>query len=275
MIQLRRPALTLCAIVVAIAASGCGSSSGTPTAAPVSDPNEIITRSAAGLAGVQTVHFDIAIAGSVNMGALSGLTGSGSSALSGSIKLDGASVTGDLDIAKRAYHVSASLPTRFGLTADLIQVDGYRYTKISTSGDKYTKSEVSTPLLPSAAPSATLDVADTVNQLKSSLNAAGAQATLVGRDKVDGRDAYHVTVNVPVDKLNQQIGATGGSAASGISVDTASFDYWVYVDSLQPAKLDVKGSSASLGSIDLTVTLTKYDQPVTITVPPDSEIQSS
>jgi len=167
---------------------------------------------------------------------------------SGSIKLDGASVTGDLDIAKRAYHVSASLPTLFGLTADLIQVDGYRYTKISTSGDKYTKSEVSTPLLPSAAPSATLDVADTVNQLKSSLNAAGAQATLVGRDKVDGRDAYHVTVNVPVDKLNQQIGATGGSAASGISVDTASFDYWVYVDSLQPAKLDALVIASEFGS---------------------------
>jgi len=103
----------LCAIVVAIAASGCGSSSGTPTAAPVSDPNEIITRSAAGLAGVQTVHFDIAIAGSVNMGALSGLTGSARAPV-GSIKLDGASVTGDLDIAKRAYHVSASLPTLFG-----------------------------------------------------------------------------------------------------------------------------------------------------------------
>ncbi len=275
MIRFRRPALALCAFVVAVAASGCGSSSGTPTAAPVSDPNEIITRSATGLENVQTLHFDVAIVGSVNMGALSGLTGSGSSALSGSIKLDGASVTGDVDIAKQAYHISASLPTLFGLTADIIQVDGYTYTRISTSGDKYTKSQSSALLpIPSAAPSATLNVADTVDQLKAGLDAIGAKATLVGKDQVDGRDAYHVTVTVPTDKLNQEIGAAGGGAAGGVTVDTASFDYWVYVDSLQPAKLEVKASSASLGSLDVTMTLTKYGQPVTITAPPDSEIQA-
>src|SRR5665811_2430994 len=96
----------------------------------------------------------------------------------------------------------------------------------------------------------------------------------VGRGQVDGRDAYHVSVSVPKDLINQQMGALGGGAASGISIDTATLDYWVYVDSLNPAKMELKASSATLGNLTVTVTLTKYNQPVTIKAPADSEIQT-
>ncbi len=272
MSRLSRSALAFSGVLLAIAVVGCGSSSGTPTAAPVSDPNEIITRSATGLTAVQTVHFDVTVSGSVNMSALGG---SGSAlGLSGSLKLDGTTVSGDIDIQKRAFHVSASMPTLLGLTADIIQVDGFQYTKISLAGTKYTKSPASTLPIPTAAPSATLDISGTVNSLKSSLDAAGVKATLVGRDKVDGRDAYHVSVLVPKDLINQQMGALGGGTASGISIDTAALDYWVYVDSLNPAKIELKASSATVGSLTVTLTLTKYNQPVTIKAPADGEIQA-
>ena len=267
----RRSALAFSGVLLAIAVVGCGSSSGTPTAAPVSDPNEIITRSATGITAVQTVHFDMAVSGSVNTSAL-GSSG-GSLGLSGSIKLDGTTVSGDFDIQKQAFHVAASMPTLMGLSADIIQVDGYQYTKISLAGTKYTKSPASTLPIASAAPSATLDISGTVNSLKTSLDAAGVTATLVGRDKVDGRDAYHVSVSVPKDLINQQMGALGGGAASGISIDTATLDYWVYVDSLNPAKMELKASSATVGNLTVTLTLTKYNQPVTIKAPADSEIQ--
>ena len=40
----KRSALAVSGVLLAVAVVGCGSSSGTPTAAPVSDPNEIITK---------------------------------------------------------------------------------------------------------------------------------------------------------------------------------------------------------------------------------------
>src|SRR5664280_2486500 len=192
----------------------------------------------------------------------------------GSIKLDGTTVSGDVDIQKRNLRISASVPTILGLTADIIQVDGYQYTKISLSGTKYTKSKASdTPLLATAAPGATLDISSTVDSLKSQLDAAGSTATLLGRDQVGGRDAYHVTVSVPTSYINQQLTALG-STTGGATLDSASLDYWVYTDSLYPAKAEIKAASATIGSIDVTVTLTKYNEPVTITAPPASEIQA-
>ena len=268
----RRSALALSGVFLAIAVVGCGSSSGTPTAAPVSDPNEIITRSATGMTAVQTVHFEVALGGSVNP---SGLGSAGTAlGLSGSLKLDGTTASGDLDIQKRAFHASASMPTLLGLSADIIQVDGYQYTKISLAGTKYTKSPASTLPIASAAPGASLDISGAVTSLKSSLDASGAKATLVGRESVDGRDAYHVSVTVPKDLLNQEVGTLAGSAGAGVSIDTASLDYWVYVDSLNPAKIEIKASSATVGNLTLTLTLTKYNQSVIIKAPPDGEIQA-
>ena len=267
----KRSALAVSGVLLAVAVVGCGSSSGTPTAAPVSDPNEIITRSATGVAAIQTVHFDVAVGGSVNTSAL----GSSGSALglSGSLKLDGTTVSGDVDLQKQAFHVTASMPTFLGLSADVIQVDGFQYTKISLVGDKYTKSAASTLPIASAAPSATLDISNTVNTLKTSLASAGVTATLVGRDQVDGRDSYHVAVALPKDLVNQGMGALS-AAASGISIDTATLDYWVYVDSLNPAKMELKATSAAVGNLTVTMTLTKYNQPVTITAPAAGEIQA-
>ncbi|HEY5528305.1 MAG TPA: LppX_LprAFG lipoprotein [Thermoleophilia bacterium] len=269
----RRSTFAFAGVLLAIAVVGCGSSSATPTAPPLTDPNEIITRSATGLTAVQTVHFDVAVSGSVNTSAL----GSSGSALglSGSLKLDGTTASGDIDIQKQAFHVAASMPTLLGLTADIIQVDGFQYTKISLVGTKYTKSSASTLPIPSAAPSATLDISSAVTSLKSSLTAAGVTATLVGRDQVDGRNSYHVSVGLPKDLINQQLGALGGAAAGGAKIDTLTLDYWVFVDSLNPAKMELKASSVTVGNLTVTLTLTKYNQPVTIKAPADSEIQAS
>jgi hypothetical protein len=268
----RRSALAFSGVLLAIAVVGCGSSSATPTAPPLTDPNEIITRSATGLTAVQTLHFDVAVSGSVNTSALG--SAGGGLGLSGAIKLDGATASGDFDVQKQAFHVAASMPTLMSLSADIIQVDGYQYTKISLVGPKYTKSPATTLPIATAAPSASLDISSTVASLKSSLTAAGVTATLVGREQVGGRDSYHVSVGLPKDLINQQLGAVGGGAAGDAKIDTLTLDYWVFVDSLNPAKMELKASSATVGNLTVTLTLTKYNQPVTIKAPADSEIEA-
>ena len=66
--------------------------------------------------------------------------------------------------------------------------------------------------------------------------------------------------------------AAQASAATTMTIDSASVDFWVYKDSSRFAQLEIKGASSSFGNIDLTLTVTNYDQPVTIAAPAASDI---
>jgi hypothetical protein len=153
-------------------------------------------------------------------------------------------------------------------------VDGYQYMKYSLAGPKYTKSKASDiELLATAAPGASMDISKAVDSLKSQLDEAGSKATLVGQDQIDGRGAYHISVTVPTSYINKQLGALG-STTGGMTLDSASMDYSVYTDSVNPAKIVINASSAAIGTVGVTVTLTKYNQPLTITAPPAGEIEA-
>jgi hypothetical protein len=268
---LGKPARVLCAILVAIVVAGCGGSSGTPTAAPLSDPSEILARSAASLEHVKTVHVKIDVKGKVDASTL-GITG-----LSSNITLDGIKIEGDVDIEGQAYHLVLSAPPAlFGVSAEIVSVDGYTYTKSSLQpGGKYTKASAGDAPVSIPSPDASMSLEDQIAAIKKSLTDAGATATLEGTEQVDGQNAYHISISIPLDKINETISGAGGSAASGITVDSAEFDMWVYTASLRPAKLQVKGSAGTVGNVDLLVTMSKYDQAVTITAPPADQIEAS
>jgi hypothetical protein len=273
MTLLRKSAQAICAVLFAIAVAGCGSSSAAPTPTPIPDPMEIVTRSITGLATATTLHVDGVLSGSVNAGALGALMGGSYGGLSGQIKVDGASMTGDADMTKQALHLSATFPSLVGISADMFVVDGYLYSKVNAPGAKYQKTKVSGSLLTaSAAPDATFGFTDTLNQLKARLATPGVTAKLEGHESVDGRDAYHLTLTVPADVLNQEINAAGGAAASGADLTMDPIDYWVYVDTVVPAKLHAKASSATLGNVSVTLTLTKYGQAVTIQAPAEDQV---
>jgi len=274
------PVKAVCVVLLATALGGCGTASATPALPSLSDPSEIVSRSFAQMEAAASVHVDGTLSGSVDPNSLSALLGGPETGLSGRFKLDGASITGDVDMVRKALHLTASFPSLFGSSAELLLVDGYTYTKIKTllspADQTYTKLKVPTSLLqPSAGPDSTPDFAEVLKQLKTSLDSAGATAVLVGEEKVVGRDAYHVTESLPADMVTRALEAAGGGAASGVSLDLAPVDYWVYVDSLQPASLQLSFSSPALGTMILALTLTNYDQPVTIQAPPDSQVGGS
>jgi hypothetical protein len=274
-------------ILFAVAAASCGggvsiavralgrSSLATPTPTPISDPYEIITQSLGQLQDVQTLHLEGELDGSVNVGALPGLPGGPLIGLLGKVKVDNSTISGDVNFVYRAAHISASVPNLLGLTLDYIAVDGELYTKVSLSGDKYSKTPLS-GTLPEAFldPSASLDMVGAASMLRATMSQAGVTAVRVGRDKVDGRDAHHVVVFIPKEAADKAIGSALGSAAAGITIDSLSVDYWAYVDSLQPARLTVKASSASLGDLTMSVTMTRYNQPVTIAPPPNDQVKT-
>jgi hypothetical protein len=269
--RFQRPALTVCAVVLALAAAGCNNSSVTPSPTAVTDPNEIVALSLTNME-MATFHVEGAIAGSVNISAIGALMGGLPIGLSGSIKLDGSTLNGDVDMPKQALHVKATFPSLFGLTADAIVSDGYAYFKGPMPGAKYSKTKLSGSLITaSASPDEELLFAAAVEEFKSRLEDGGVTATLAGREEIDGRDAYHLIVTVPA-ALSNDLWAEFGLTASGISATMDPVDYWVYFDTLQPAKVRLKVSSADLGNLDLTLTLTKYGQSISIQAPPADQV---
>ena len=67
-----------------------------------------------------------------------------------------------------------------------------------------------------------MNIADAISYV---LDASGAQATLVGRDMVNGADTYHLALTAPVATFNRELGAIAGSTAGGLTIDTATVDY--------------------------------------------------
>ncbi|MGZ6314364.1 MAG: hypothetical protein ACXWNI_01900 [Candidatus Limnocylindrales bacterium] len=274
--------------VPAGASSAAGSSAG--SAVNPSDPSSIITQAISGGTAVKSFHLSVALSGTINAAFLKSTGDASLSAITSDLKLDGTSIEGDVDIANSAAHLALSVPAlpmmgNVPISADVILAGGSLYYKASLLGPKYTKADLSSlsslaggmPVaVPTPGSSPLAGMQDQIAQLRQQLDAAGAKATLVGVEQIGGKDAYHINVSVPLDLLNSQIAAAAAAASPPVSVkiDSASVDFWVYKDTYLPAKFELKGASSAIGSIDLVVTVSNYDQPVTIAAPPASDVSA-
>jgi hypothetical protein len=52
-------------------------------------------------------------------------------------------------------------------------------------------------------------------------------------------------------------------------------DFWVYTDTNRLAKAEIKGASSAIGTIDIVLTITNYDQPVTVSAPAAGDVNPS
>jgi hypothetical protein len=128
-----------------------------------------------------------------------------------------------------------------------------------------------TSVFASPAPDGKLSIVNELKALEARLDSSGATETLSGRETVDGRDVYHLVVTVPDSVLNSEISAAG-PGASGLGLVLAPVDCWVYVDTLQPARIRLQASSAAMGNLDLSVILTRYGESVTISAPAADQV---
>ena len=276
MIRLPRPSLALVGLAGLVIASGCGGSSGTPTPPPISDPHEVITQAIAHAPAVKSLHIKVEVSGKVNAGALRGSSSGG--LLSGNMDLAGTTLEGDVDVINQAADLKLAVPRLFNMAGEFIVVDGYMYTKISLSGPKFSKSKLSDTVpvtIQSPGALASSGITDQIASVRKALDDAGVVATLKPDAKVNGKDAYDISYSLPIDKINSMLAAEGGSAASGITLDSASVEIWVYKENLLPAKIEIKGAAGTIGNLDVVVTLSHYDQAVTVKAPADSDVKAS
>jgi hypothetical protein len=271
------------------AASGAPSASVAPTPTPV-DPDSIITQAISGGLAVKSYHIKVAVSGTIKAAVAQSGAAKASAA---DVKLDGMVIEGDLDAVNLAGHLSLSVPASAGmakgaLTGDLIIVSNTLYLKTNyvKKYDKLSLSDLSGDLpvaVPTAGPSALASVFDEVAQVRKTMQQDGVTTTLVGTDQIVGQDAYHFRLAFSLDKLNANIAAEASSSAiasikaqtglkSVLSIDSATVDFWIYKANNEPAQVDITSSSSLIDNFELMMTITNYDQPVTVTAPPASQV---
>lgn len=306
MIRQPRPAIAALAGLVLIVAGAC-SSSGTTTApggssavpgatlasgaataaatAAANDASTIISEAISGGTAIKSFHIKVELTGTIKAAALSGAAGGASSGLTGDLKLDGTTIEGDVDGVNQAAHLTAAVPAlpqmgNVPISADLIVKDGVLYYKTTLTGPKYSKMPLDSlagslpAALPTPGASAMTGVQGEIAALRKQLDDAGVKATLVGVEPIGGKDANHINVSIPLDKINSAIAAEA-SSVPGAKIDSASFDAWIYKADNRLAKMELKGASSAIGSLDFTITITNYDQPVTIAAPAAADISAA
>ena len=301
MLRIPRPALTLLAGIMIVAVGACSSASSTPlmagsSAAPAAsgaaasvaanpnDPNAILSAAISGGSAIKSFHLKLEVAGTIKKEILQSEGGSSGKMFTSDVKLDGTSLEGDVDLANSAAHLVLTVAPlamlgNVPINGDVILQGGALYYKVSMLGPKYTKMDLGSLSslaggLPVAVPTpgaSAMNVTDELNKLKAQMDAAGVKVTLVGVDSIGGQDANHLNVSLPLDTINTQIAAQA-SGGPAMKIDSASIDVWIYKANAQLAKVEVKGASSSIGNIDLTLTVTAYDVPVTVTAPAAGDV---
>ena len=259
--------------IVGLLAAGCGSSAATPPATPtpsptpIREPDELIARSLYEVLRVEAFHVRADMSGRASLSLLGG-GGSILGALGAAIDLGGSHLDGDVGVRQRVADLKFEVPGfPTGLNGELIVADGFAYTRISIQGDKFSRSALGDALLnlETPAPSGS-GSAGRIEAIRGSLRGAGVTATMKPMEQVDGRRCYHVSVSVPLDRLNSTLSQAGGYAAR-VSVESAAIDYWAFEDTLLPARLELVADAGSMGNVRAEVVFSLYGETVTIEAP--------
>jgi hypothetical protein len=307
-VRICRPILAVI-VGLSLVAAGCGSgatatpgktstSTSTATATPVPTPSPTPVDAdalfAKGIAGGPTwksFHVKIALGGSIKAAFVKSMEIPDLGALTQDVVLDGTVIEGDIDAVNLALHLPITIPPIQGLSTKPIDVDviiknSVLYLKSPAGGTKYHSTKLGTfskllgisQPVPTPGGSALAGMADDVESLRAHLEGNGVTPTVSGIDQIGGKDAYRIDLSVPLDKLNSDIASAAAKASDApasvktMTVDSASASVWIYKDTFQLAQVQLAGASSSVGNLTFTMTLTNFDQPVTIDAPAAAQI---
>lgn len=264
----------------------------TPTATPV-DPEALFNLGIAEGPAWKSFHLDIAVGGTVKAAFLRASGDPAFAKVSSDAVLDGTQISGDVDATDLAFHLGITVPAITALhsgpiSADLIIRNSTLYLKTSSLGTKYRAVKLGTiskdlhiPVaIPTPGASALTGIANVVADVRSHLEANGVTPKLVGLEQIGGRAAYHIDLTVPLDQLNKDILAAAKSAGASaaflakVQVTSIAAGIWIYQDNDQLAQVQIAGASSDGGNLSFTMTLTNFDQPVTIDAPAPGEFVS-
>jgi hypothetical protein len=270
--------------------SGGSGSNSTPSPVITATPltaDSVLGTAIAGGPDIKSLHIKIALSGTITAAGLASLAPNSDLHLTKDITLDGTAIEGDVDVANQAAHLALTVPAmemtgNAPITGDLIVVNKILYYKVGLLGTKYHQTSLSDlasslPVsLPSSLPTSTASgltgLADEVSALRAQLQEAGFSASIVGIDQIDGVPATHIAITVPIDRLNADLTAKASPSPAPLQISSGSIDLWIYVADHHLARLEMKGAAAGGGNLDLVITVSAYDAPVTIVAPPAAQL---
>ncbi len=146
----------------------------------------------------------------------------------------------------------------------MIVVDGVTYTKSSFTGEKFQKGTASDPGLP-------VDAADPQKALKD-------LADWLARPEVDpkklddascgSKTCYRVQIDLSADDLKALI-----PEAADMTDGSVVLTVLVEKDTLRPVSVAVVVAAADLGELTLSLSMSKWDESLSITAPPADQVE--
>ena len=262
--------LVAVAIAAALAVGACQTGPAAPT---LTDPREILAAAVTSTAAARSVRLDATADGTITVD----LLGMGTPS---PIELAGTTVTADLDLEGGDARATFSAPNLLGLTGEVIGVDGTTYLKSTLTGTRYQVLSAGPDIpVPSGAARASIlkDITDFL--------ADPALDPVKGEDATCGSTTcYRVDIVLTPEEL-AALGAADLEAPAGLPIpipipdlSAASVDLSVLVAKDTTRLTGLKavvdlGGGAGVATIDLT--LSKWDEDVSITAPPADQVAPS
>lgn len=239
-------------VVAAIVASACGSS-----APALTDPGEILTKAVETLQKAKSVHLDATLDGTAKLD----LSGTGQAS---DLALTGTSLGADLDIANGNSHITLAVPALLGLTAEVISIGTDTWTKTSLSGEKFQKGTTSEAGLPVD----TTDPQQALKDLQEWLAKPEVDPKKLNDASCGSKSCYQVEIDLSAEDLKALI-PDATEMADGSVVLTVL----VEKDTLRPFSVKVAAAGADLGELDLDVSMSKWDESLSIAAPPADQVE--
>jgi LppX_LprAFG lipoprotein len=258
--------------LIAASAIVIAACSGAPASPALTDPRLILANTTTSLQNLKSVHFKVAISGSINSAALTGGSSPAPDASAANLDLSGTTLEGDVDVTDSSGQAAVNVPALLALSANVIEVGGIAYIKTSLSGPQYSK--LDTSALTGALPLPSLGLGGSPDPAEASAMISAVQAELaklpaptkLADETVNGQDCYHVQEKVASSDIPEASGLLGD--ASG----TLTVDLWTQKSDLRPSRVVILIDAASLGNVSMTVDLTNYDAALTIAAPPADQV---
>lgn len=248
----RALALPALLVVAAIVVGACGGS--TPA---LSDPGEILAKAVEALQKAKTVHLEATVDGAVTLDLLG--TGTASE-----LALTGTSLQADLDIANGNLHLTLAVPALLGMTAEVIVVGEDSYTKSSFTGTYFQKGSTSD----AGIPVDTSDPEASLEELKDWLARPEVDPKKLDDAKCGSKTCYQVQIDLSTEDLKALV-----PDAEDVGEAIVVLTVLVEKDTLLPASVVVTGTAAELGELTLTLTMSRWDESLTITAPPADQVE--
>ena len=248
-------ALPALVTMLAIIAAACGG----PAAPALSDPKQILEAGISGLQDAKTFHVEGTANGKLVV-SLGGTPGSGSGA---PISLDGSTLTGDADLAGKRASLSLAIPTLFGLTANVVAIDGVVYTKVPIPGSAgWTRQAGSGSIFDALA-----DPAKLLDEFAAFLDRPGVAPRKLANERCGDADCHAVSFTIPAAQV--LAGASPASALpGGLVLGDVAVTALVRTDAPRLVELSFDVPLGAGGTVNVALELSKLGDPVAITPPP-------